>query len=287
MSKQIIIAGYHRSGTSMTTELFQKAGLFVGNRLLGVEFSNPHGHFEDTKVVNIHNSILKANNSSWITNRCSFQIDDVHTARIKQYVQDRNQTHPLWGFKDPRVCLFLDAWKGFIPSMKVVMVFRGFQECWSSLLKRHSTMLVRGQGDLQVHKTILSNPDQIANSWICYNECLLSYAEKHGNDAVLVSHESILQGDDVIRRVNNKFNLKLHTIMHSVVDKNLTSRDLAYATQSDSVLDMVRKTTEKINSLLPSSMQSLSSAEVDRNYFSTKLGGRQELGFILKSLSKI
>ena len=51
MSDQLIVAGFHRSGTSLVCQLLHRAGLFLGYDLLGPAFSNPHGHFEDTEVL--------------------------------------------------------------------------------------------------------------------------------------------------------------------------------------------------------------------------------------------
>jgi len=50
VSKQLIVAGFHRSGTSMLTQELHKAGLFVGKRLMSPNFSNADGYFEDNKI---------------------------------------------------------------------------------------------------------------------------------------------------------------------------------------------------------------------------------------------
>ena len=47
----IIIAGMHRSGTSLAASLLQSAGLDVGERLMEGNWSNPRGHFEDLDFV--------------------------------------------------------------------------------------------------------------------------------------------------------------------------------------------------------------------------------------------
>ena len=43
----LIIAGMHRSGTSLTASLFQSLGVNIGEKLLGPELGNIRGHFED------------------------------------------------------------------------------------------------------------------------------------------------------------------------------------------------------------------------------------------------
>lgn len=56
----VVITGMHRSGTSLTTSLLQSAGVFIGDRLLGNNLSNPKGHFEDLDFVEFHQQLLQA-----------------------------------------------------------------------------------------------------------------------------------------------------------------------------------------------------------------------------------
>jgi len=42
LSDQLIVAGFHRSGTSLVCQVLHRAGLFLGYDLLGAVFSNPY-----------------------------------------------------------------------------------------------------------------------------------------------------------------------------------------------------------------------------------------------------
>ena len=66
MSNQLIIAGFHRSGTSLVSQLLHHAGLFLGYDLMGATFSNPHGHFEDIQAYELHQQILADNGRTWL-----------------------------------------------------------------------------------------------------------------------------------------------------------------------------------------------------------------------------
>ena len=66
MSDQLIIGGFHRSGTSATARLLHRAGLFLGYELLEALPSNPYGHFEDREVVDLHRHILNGNEQTWL-----------------------------------------------------------------------------------------------------------------------------------------------------------------------------------------------------------------------------
>ena len=86
------------------TQLLHTAGLFVGDDLIGAMPSNPYGHFEDRRVVAIHDSILADNGEFWQVDR-EF-IPYIHPRRwhlMRSFVADRRANHGLWGFKDPRV----------------------------------------------------------------------------------------------------------------------------------------------------------------------------------------
>ena len=49
-----IIAGMHRSGTSLTAALLQNVGVDIGQRLMGASYSNSKGHFENLDFVEFH-----------------------------------------------------------------------------------------------------------------------------------------------------------------------------------------------------------------------------------------
>jgi hypothetical protein len=62
---EIVIAGFHRSGTSSAAQLLHTAGLFVGDDLVGKMPYNPYGHYEDREVLAIHDQILRDNGFNW------------------------------------------------------------------------------------------------------------------------------------------------------------------------------------------------------------------------------
>ena len=59
ISKTIVILGMHKSGTSMVAGVLEKLGANMGKELLGPHWSNPLGHFENVKFVNLNERILK------------------------------------------------------------------------------------------------------------------------------------------------------------------------------------------------------------------------------------
>ncbi|MFM7137383.1 MAG: hypothetical protein ACKO1M_10005, partial [Planctomycetota bacterium] len=60
-SPALVIAGMHRSGTSLLAGMCQEAGVRIGDRLLGAYRGNEAGHFEDLDFVEWHQLVLRAN----------------------------------------------------------------------------------------------------------------------------------------------------------------------------------------------------------------------------------
>src|SRR5262245_12368271 len=135
MNKVLVIAGFHRSGTSLTAQYLRNCGLHIGDVLMGANPSNPLGHFEDLDFLRLHNNILLENGVNWqISEPIPFRIEPERWTEMHQLVLNRNRAHQAWGFKDPRVCLFLQHWRHVYPATKTLIVYRHPGECVHSLL---------------------------------------------------------------------------------------------------------------------------------------------------------
>ena len=64
---QIIISGFHISGTSLTAQYLHRAALNLGGKRMGANPSNTDGHFEDCDIVALHKDMLAANQRDWFT----------------------------------------------------------------------------------------------------------------------------------------------------------------------------------------------------------------------------
>ena len=112
----MIIAGFHRSGTSLTARLLHRSGLFLGDALLGAHPSNPYGHFEDLEVLNLHEKILADNGlDMFVEDPFIPSLGKSHWRRMRSIAEKREAGHLLWGFKEPRASLFLMLWKHILP----------------------------------------------------------------------------------------------------------------------------------------------------------------------------
>lgn len=252
---QLIVAGFHRSGTSLLTQVLHAGGLFVGDRLLGAAPSNPYGHFEDLEVLNLHRAILGAHDDApgdaWHWDEpTAFHLSSAHWASMRRLVAKRDAAHETWGFKDPRVCLFLGAWKYVMPDAKVVVVYRDPGECVRSMESRQGGELVRGVG-IARNQTFFTRPDHGLKIWDTYNRALLAFAEAHVEDCLVLPFTALTGGFPVIERVNARLDIGLNTVdTASVFDALATSRrDAAQRVHSEAVRRRVEETWERLESL--------------------------------------
>lgn len=226
MSDQLIIAGFHRSGTSATAQLLHRAGLFLGYELLEANPSNPYGHFEDRDVVNLHGQILADNELTWLVGRPFLPVvAPSRWERMRALIERRNAEHRLWGFKDPRVCPFLMLWKYLLPGAKVLLVYRHFADSTNSLGRRHSSDLFLNRGGQHVHRSFWREPDLALRMWLVHNKALLAFARAYPQDTLTLSQGMIRDGFPVIRAINHRWDLGLEDVpVGEVFDPSATVR---------------------------------------------------------------
>jgi hypothetical protein len=198
-SQTIIIAGMHRSGTSLTTSILQQAGVFIGDQLLGTAVSNPKGHFEDRDFLMLHIDALVAQGLSsegWVT-AGQLAVPEQLWSRAQELCDRRQQAHALWGWKEPRTTLFLDFWKQRLPQAKVVLPYRSPWAVIDSLFTR---------GDA----AFTHNPNFAIAVWLTYNRAVLEFYQQYPDDCFLF-HCDVLKTDEAgfIEKLRHKFAVPL------------------------------------------------------------------------------
>src|SRR6185503_8310671 len=99
MSKQIVITGMHRSGTSLVSSLIQEAGISIGDRLQGASKGNLRGHFEDSDFYNFHEGLLKRHSQGVFVQSLEFrpEIHDNELTAAQSLIEQR-QNKAIWGW---------------------------------------------------------------------------------------------------------------------------------------------------------------------------------------------
>ncbi len=235
LSDQLIIAGFHRSGTSATARLLHRAGLFLGYELLEALPSNPYGHFEDKEVVTLHSQMLADNEQTWMVGEPFLPVvGERRWRRMRQIIERRNAEQVIWGFKDPRACLFLMLWKYLLPNAKVLIVYRHFSSSTYSLGQRHSSDLFQGRGSELVHRRFWEEPDLALRMWLVHNKALVEFARAYLEDTLVISLDMIRDGFPLIWALNRRWRLDLAEVPTAeVFDPSVTTGRISTQRLSD------------------------------------------------------
>jgi len=221
MPKQVIICGFHRSGTSMSAQALARGGLYLGDSLIQADPSNPDGHFEDIDTVNLHDAWLAQNQSDWC------RTDDMPIIEVKQAHQDlspivsrMDAAAKDWGIKDPRATLFLPQWQQVLAQPVFVMAYRHYASCTDSLRRRQAReLLVSPLTDEQAIR-FWQTRDIALRTWLLHNNALLAHCEMHPQACLLLSQEAQLSGTNLLALANERFDLELDSNVDTGVDSS-------------------------------------------------------------------
>jgi hypothetical protein len=210
-SQAVIIAGMHRSGTSLTASILQHVGIDIGQKLMGSDYGNVRGHFEDIDFWELHQDILISQGISaegWTTTS-QVEVPQQFLARAIELRDSRMQKDGIWGWKEPRTTLFLDFWETLIPEAKYVLVYREPWEVINSLFAR---------GD----KAFINNPRLAVDVWIAYNIAILNCYKRNPSRSTLI-HVRHLQGlaSGFIDLVRTKLQLQISPLEKEMFDDRL------------------------------------------------------------------
>jgi hypothetical protein len=215
-NKVVVITGMHRSGTSLVTQWLHKCGLHLGDQFLGAGIGNTDGHFEDVDFVEAHRAILRelTGNDEGLLNLDNLCIP-AGQEKILQALTARKQSAQVqWGWKDPRTCLFLDAYRVILPEAKYLVILRDYKSVVSSLLSRRFKQsdhryAVKGGLSLLVWK-YLKKPsrkkkllhklsDKYLKAWITYNQRILQHLLlQPAGTYLVIDHNCLCQSNQAI-----------------------------------------------------------------------------------------
>lgn len=209
----VLVAGHHRSGTSLLAQLLAAAGLFMGDRLMGATEANPHGHVEDLDVVEIHDQILADNGWTWQVDEDFIPVVNADLEeRLSTLLACRRDRGGAWGVKDPRICLFLPLWKHLAPDARILITFRSPAACVESMERRAARDLIEGRGDRAQNWRFWNEPDHGARLWLVHNRALVRAARAYGDDVLVVDFEQLANDIDVVAKIDEHWNLGLDPI---------------------------------------------------------------------------
>jgi hypothetical protein len=205
----LVIAGMHRSGTSLITHWLHDCGLQVGENLVGAGIGNVEGHFEDMDFLALHEDILTGQGTSSDGLHAAGAVTPTarDKARMRDLIAARNASFAQWGWKEPRTCLFLSAYSELLPQAKYLVLLRDHEEVVHSLLKRDFNLLDKKyQGRswpfrlawkyfyrpmrLESHRR--KHQQRYLKSWLLYNQRILQTLDRlPEHQYLVVSYKSM------------------------------------------------------------------------------------------------
>lgn len=226
-SRAVIIAGMHRSGTSLTAGLLRRLGVHLGERLIPADDWNRHGYHEDAELVSFHGQIFRAllptgtrGHVDWGWSE-SVPLDLSGLERFRRtalrLASARAARSPSWGFKDPRATLLLDFWDSCLRDARFVFVYRApwlvadsMQRLRADLFRRH--------------------PEYAIPIWTRYNRCLLDFHRRNRERSLLLNIDALPEALVAFKALAvERLGLRhLPIELGSGVDVALLSRSLAH-----------------------------------------------------------
>ncbi|HEX7833705.1 MAG TPA: glycosyltransferase, partial [Thermoanaerobaculia bacterium] len=187
---RLIVAGMHRSGTSLVASLLAAWNVRMGDRLLPADGGNPAGYFEDVDFLNLNRRILdactphEAGHRDWgWTESEAFNaaLSSAHRDAATALVDTRDRAGHAWGWKDPRTSMLLDFWDDVLESnARYLFVYRHPWEVADSMLRTGADVW-------------LTHPHYPARIWTHYNRRILDFHRRHADRTLLVSTNRLLR----------------------------------------------------------------------------------------------
>lgn len=212
-SKILVIAGMHRSGTSLISQWLQRCGLNLGDRLLGPAQGNLEGHFEDLDFLRFHEETLKAHQLSdfGFVDQPVTDLSAYEKAKMEGLIHFKSSLYPQWGWKEPRTCLFLDGYLEIIPDACYLVIVRDFNATVSSLIKRDLRDIDKGylsknwfsrqnwqklKREKRHRQLFYQSAEFYLKIWINYNEILLkTIGNLSADQYAVVYHNELCESD--------------------------------------------------------------------------------------------
>jgi len=195
----IIVAGMHRSGTSLVTSVFGACGYQMAPDQLPPEDDNPKGFFEDRKVHMLHRRWLESLEAGWDLSPRLRELRDqdlrlpAHLeAETQELVDYYRSVHP-WVWKNPRATLFLEEWARRFPEATFVICLRTPGAVVDSMLRRKSRLRIPSRRKLYRVRRLMRG----LSLWRTYNLMALHFAQRHLDRTVVLRIPADL---DVLQR---------------------------------------------------------------------------------------
>lgn len=238
-NKVLVIAGMHRSGTSLVSNWLSRCGLHVGERLLGGDIGNVDGHFEDIDFYRFHEDTLEDKGQSrygWVTEPVT-ELSRYQKEKLSSIIALKNKLNAQWGWKDPRTCVFFAAYRELLPGAYYLNVFRDYPSTVSSVINRdfkhHEAKYLRRKAlsrfiwknfrrKKRLNEFYRESTELYLKVWITYNEEILKNIKTLDEGKYIVADCRDLYdvSEDIFDHLKNQWGFDLQHIDFKEVFKD-------------------------------------------------------------------
>lgn len=195
----ILLAGMHKSGTSILALIMQSFGVNIGSHLLHSKpnsTENPDGYGEDIHAINLNRLALTrlGLDPDWgeFTKYVSSEnITNSNWRDLAQaYLASREESDTIWGWKDPRNSILLNEWMEVDSNLKVLATFRPPWDVIASFSRSK-------------HKFYPKNAVKIAKMWCNFNQCILNFKKQYPSQCIVLPASLIINSPCKIIQILN------------------------------------------------------------------------------------
>lgn len=194
----VIVAGMHRSGTSLIASFLSALGFEMGPELLGPDARNRAGYFEDKAFMDLNQRLLRASTRDddggypdwgWTEiEALDRSCQESFYEEARELVESRTGTGASWGWKDPRNSLLLDFWDQFSDGAKFVLVYRFPWDVADSMQRLGADVF-------------LLHPEYALQIWGFYNRHLLDFYRENDDRCLLVNTNALIREPEALVRL--------------------------------------------------------------------------------------
>ena len=196
--KLFIVAGMHRSGTSLIARMLEVCGIRLPGELVGPAEDNQKGFFEDRAIVKINDELLRVLGVRWdsmdgfFLDKASFSHPKFNhlKRKAKDLLVERVALDTDWAFKDPRISRLTGFWLPLIEKAEIPYKF--------VITVRNPAEVA---GSLQARNDI--DPLKSQYLWLLYNLDVLGATGP--SSRVIIHYEDVMNDPKVLVRQHESF----------------------------------------------------------------------------------
>lgn len=209
----LLVSGFHRSGTSLACKQLHAAGCEFSELNNYNSPANPDGHFENQAMLQLHESILTQNDSSWmVSSAVEFTVNEKDKAAMRDLLAKTDDTRTLVCHKDPRSTLFLRDWATTDSNLKFLCLYRSYDACERSLLVREAREFVYNFTHQEKSLQFWLGHELGLRMWLEYNRRIVDFVKSYPDRVLLIRQDALIKDSPLPDRLNSKFNFDLSDI---------------------------------------------------------------------------